>query len=138
MSEDKPASLHSPPAREQSLAALENATMDTLVVGAGINGAVAAAAELRGADPDGDGRRQYLVDHVGRHPLERYGRSQGAEIEVLLSEAGPRLQLGYRVDGGHYVVGLHGFPTGARLRPFVKLLFPHDQVAFVRAWISSG
>lgn len=44
MSEDKPASLHSPPAREQSLAALENATLDTLVVGAGINGAVAAAA----------------------------------------------------------------------------------------------
>ena len=44
MLEDKPASLYSPPAREQALGALDNATLDTLVVGAGINGAVAAAA----------------------------------------------------------------------------------------------
>lgn len=44
MLEEQPASLYSPPARDQALAALENATLDTLVVGAGINGAVAAAA----------------------------------------------------------------------------------------------
>ena len=44
MLEDTSASLYSPPAREQTLAALENACLDTLVVGAGINGAVAAAA----------------------------------------------------------------------------------------------
>jgi len=41
---DPAAQRHSPPEREAALTALEGASLDTLVVGAGINGAVAAAA----------------------------------------------------------------------------------------------
>ena len=43
-----PSSLYSPAERETALAALDGADLDTLVIGAGINGAVAAAA-LAGA-----------------------------------------------------------------------------------------
>jgi len=39
-----PAPLFSPPEREANLAALTTETLDVLVVGGGINGAVAAAA----------------------------------------------------------------------------------------------
>lgn len=44
MSQDIATQCHSPPEREQALAQLKHASVDVLVVGAGINGAVAAAA----------------------------------------------------------------------------------------------
>ena len=38
-------------------------------------------------------------------------------------------------DGGQEVLALGGFPEAAELRPWVRLLQPHDQVSFVRPYM---
>jgi len=81
--------------------------------------------------PDGD-HTQILTGDDGK-PTNLDGRADGALIEVTINhDAG---ELAYTVNGGHYLHALSGFPLGARLCLWARLVHEDDRVSLVRGWL---
>ena len=81
--------------------------------------------------PDGD-LTQVLKDSGGE-PTDLRGKATGREVEVLVNH--DEGTLSYRIDGGPEMLALSGFPEAAELRPWARLLQPHDRVSFVRPYM---
>ena len=81
--------------------------------------------------PDGD-MKQVIVDADGK-PYGLLGRAKGATIEVCLDHDAGALSFG--INGGPLQHALKGFPAGAPLRPFSRLLYPYERLRFGRPFI---